>query len=424
MLIEILSGTHNITTLLFGIYISAFFLGVKQNRENILKLFMFFACDGILFIVLYLLMGSVFTDNILPIYPFITHLPLIIFLHIYYKYPVISCCISVFSAYLCCQISNWGGLFILNITDSECYYYTIRIIITVVVFFLLCKYVCSTTASIFEKSIKELCMIGLLPFVYYVFDYAFTKFSDLLYSGSAVVVEFYGFAFCISYIVFLFIYFREYEQKRESKQYGDLMEIQLHSVQNEIDNVRASEKALSIYRHDMRHHMNILHMMIGNGNTDGALEYINKTVGTYDDTVITRHCHNEMINSVISIYKMKYHDRGIELNCNINCNDVPFSEIDFCAILSNALENSMHAVENLSNEKKWAGLTISNKNGTVLLRLQNPTVSVPKFIGGVPVSNKEGHGIGVKSIIHYVEKLNGQWHFSVSDNTFIMQVII
>ena len=170
--------------------------------------------------------------------------------------------------------------------------------------------------------------------------------------------------------------------------------------------------------------MNILHMMIGNGNTDGALEYINKTVGTYDDTVITRHCHKEMIKSVISIYKMKFYDRGIELRCNINCNDVPFSEIDFCAILSNSLENSMHAVEGMTDDKKWAELTISEKNDTVLLRLQNPTASIPKFMGGVPVSTKEGHGIGVKSIIHYVEKLNGQWHFSVSDNTFIMQVII
>lgn len=424
MLIDILAGIHNITTLLFGIFISAFFLGIKQNRNNTGKLFLFFACDGVLFIVLYLLLGNEFTDNILPIYPFITHLPLIIFLHIYYKYPVVSCCISVFSAYLCCQISNWGGLFILNITGSDCYYYIARTIITIAVFFLLCKYVCSTTASIFEKSIKELCMIGLLPFVYYVFDYAFTKFSDLLYSGSAVVVEFYGFAFCIAYIVFLFIYFREYEQKRESKQYSDLMEMQLTSINNEIEQAKKSQQILSIYRHDMRHHMNILHMMIGNGNTDGALEYINKTVGTYDDTVMTRYCRNEMINSVVSIYKMKFNDRGIELKCNINCSDVPFSEIDFCAILSNSLENSMHAVEGMTDDKKWAELTISEKNDTVLLRLQNPTASIPKFMGGVPVSNKEGHGIGVKSIIHYVEKLNGQWHFSVSDNTFIMQVII
>ena len=38
MFVHILSWIHNITTMLFGIYISAFFLGVKQNKNNITKL--------------------------------------------------------------------------------------------------------------------------------------------------------------------------------------------------------------------------------------------------------------------------------------------------------------------------------------------------------------------------------------------------
>lgn len=41
MFVHILSWIHNITTMLFGIYISAFFLGVKQNKNNITKLALF-----------------------------------------------------------------------------------------------------------------------------------------------------------------------------------------------------------------------------------------------------------------------------------------------------------------------------------------------------------------------------------------------
>ncbi len=424
MLIDILSAVHNVTTLLFGIYISAFFLGIKQNRENIGKLFLFFACDGILFIVLYLLLGDTFTDNIFQIYPFITHFPLILFLHLYYKYPVVSCCISLFSAYLCCQISNWGGHFIWDITESECYYYIFRIIITVTVFFLLCKYVCGTTASIFEKNIKDLCMIGLLPFIYYLFDYAFTKFTDLLYSGDAVIVEIYGFAFCITYLVFLFIYFREYEQKRESRQLNSIMEMRLNSIRNEIDQVKKSEQMLSIYRHDMRHHMNILHTMIQNENTDSALDYISKTVDTFDNTIVKKYCRSDMINSVISMYDLKFAEKNLNLSCNINFDAAIVSEIDFCAILSNALENAMNAIGSLSEEKKWARLTISKKGSSILLKIENPTTKVPKFVDGVPVSDEKGHGFGIRSIIYYVEKLNGQWQFSVVNNIFITQIII
>ena len=42
MFIQILAVVHNASTLLFGIYCSAFFLGVKSNKKNILTLFLIF----------------------------------------------------------------------------------------------------------------------------------------------------------------------------------------------------------------------------------------------------------------------------------------------------------------------------------------------------------------------------------------------
>ena len=33
MLLQILTYTHHLTTMLFGIFLSAFFLGVKQNKD-------------------------------------------------------------------------------------------------------------------------------------------------------------------------------------------------------------------------------------------------------------------------------------------------------------------------------------------------------------------------------------------------------
>lgn len=75
MLEQILSFIHNLTTMLFGIYISAFFLGVKQNRKNIFTLFLFFACEGILYIAGALLFGMAVIDRL---YAVLVHLPLIV----------------------------------------------------------------------------------------------------------------------------------------------------------------------------------------------------------------------------------------------------------------------------------------------------------------------------------------------------------
>ena len=51
MFIQILSAIHTAGTLLFGIYCSAFFLGVKSNRKNILSLFLLFCVQGFLYLI-------------------------------------------------------------------------------------------------------------------------------------------------------------------------------------------------------------------------------------------------------------------------------------------------------------------------------------------------------------------------------------
>lgn len=359
------------------------------------------------------------------LYAVIIHLPLILFLTLYYKYSAVSSCISVFSAYLCCQLSNWIGLLVLMITGKEWCYYAARIPITVIVFFLLCLFICRTTENIFTRDTRELYIIGFLPTVYYLFDYSFAKLSGLLYSGNKVVVEFMGFVFCISYLAFLIIYFREYEKKQEIEQYSNLMELQLLAVEKEVDQVKRSKEKLSILRHDMRHHLNVILSQLQNDNIRKAIDYIEEVSNSYDDTMITAYCKNEMINSVISIYHTRFTDRGITLNHDISVGEkLPCQETAICTILSNALENSMHALEEVTTGEKWVNLTISEKKDHLLIQIENRIVRTPKFVDGIPTSGKKGHGIGVKSIIYYVEQLNGQCHFSVTDHSFILRIIL
>ena len=81
----------------------------------------------------------------------------------------------------------------------------------------LCRYVCQTTAMLFAKTDRELLIIGSLPIIYYIFDYATTKFSSLLYSGNKAVPEFLGFAMCLTYLLFftgIFPGVRDEEQGR------------------------------------------------------------------------------------------------------------------------------------------------------------------------------------------------------------------
>lgn len=431
MLIEVLQFIHNLTTMIFGIYISAYFLGVKQNFRNFLILLGFSAFETILYITSLLLFGETFTLWCYQWgYALFIHIPLIVFLVLYYKYSIISVCISVFSAYLCCQLSNWIGLLVLSITGTQWCYFSSRILITILTFFFLCRFVCHTTETIFTRDKKELFIIGFLPTVYYVADYTFTKLSDLLYSSNKLIVEFMGFTLCISYFIFLHIYFHEYEKKREIGQYSQLMQMRLSSIENEVTQIKQNKQKLTIFRHDMRHHLDMILTQLQMNNTEKAMNYIKEISNSYDDTVITTYCKNEIINSVISIYHTRFLENGISFHCDIAINNfLPCPDTAICTILSNALENSMHALkqmdtEDITTEKKWVRLTMSQKGNHFLLHIENPVIRIPKFVDGIPTSDKKGHGIGVKSIVYYVEQLNGQCQFSVSDHLFILRIII
>ena len=54
MLTNILSLIHNATTLLFGVYASAAFLGVRLNRKNNLHLLIFSCLTGVIYALSFL----------------------------------------------------------------------------------------------------------------------------------------------------------------------------------------------------------------------------------------------------------------------------------------------------------------------------------------------------------------------------------
>ena len=61
MLLTVLSLIHNALTLLFGVYVSAAFLGVKMNRKNVFVLLLFSVVIGGVYL------GSYLSGSALPV---------------------------------------------------------------------------------------------------------------------------------------------------------------------------------------------------------------------------------------------------------------------------------------------------------------------------------------------------------------------
>ena len=422
MINSVLELLHHAVTLLFGVYMSAAFLGIRMSRKNIAILCGFSAAVGAVSTLVFVSFGADFTTQV---YPLIIHLPLILFLTFFYKYTPLCSTLSVLTAYLCCQISKWVGLAVLSITDAEWVYYSVRIVTTIVVFAVLIRYVSNATAQLIQKSREALLIFAILPFTYYFFDYATGVYTELIYSGEKVVSEFLGFALSIAYLLFLLVYFKQYEEKRETEQRSHILEMQREQYKREIEAQKRSANALSLLRHDMRHFCVAISTYIDSGEYDKAKEYISGIISYVDRTATHKFCKNEIVNMILSSYENVMEENRIDFKTSICIPErLPVSDVDLTSILSNSLENAIHAVLPLETEERHIILHLRMDDGKLLISLKNTFAEKPVLTDGIPHSSKEGHGYGTQSIRYVTEKLKGNCQFSVKDDWFILRIVL
>ena len=418
----ILELCHYSVILVFGVYLSASFLGVVMNRRNVLVLLSFSCVAGLLSLVSFVALGTEMTEMI---YPFIIHLPLILFFHLFYKVRKISAILSVLVVYLCCQISNWVGLFVLKVTQSMCVYYAVRIILDLLILVLLIRYASHAMEQVLKKPTKAVIIIGLVPFAYYFYDYGVTVYTDMLYSGGKVIAEFLGFLLCIFYIIFVLIYFQQYEDKREAEQRSQLLEMQRIQSQKEIERIKRSQCELSILRHDMRHFLTDVVCYLEANEIEHAKTYIRELVEHVDATVPKKYCSNMLVNMILSSYTNVMKEEEITFDYSIRIpTELEFADSDLSAILSNGLENAVHAVSLLPVKKRKIELDMRMHNDKLLISLKNTYCGKIEIIDGLPQTNELGHGFGTRSIRYVTEKLKGKCDFSVTDEVFILRVVL
>lgn len=418
----VLQFVHYGMILIFGVYLSAAFIGIQMNRRNIMILLGFSAVVGAINAVCFVSFGLTITEQI---YPLIIHLPLILFFGFYYKFKIVSAVLSVFVTYLCCQISNWVGVFFLKVTGKVWVYYSVRIITDIIVLILLIYFMSAAVAQLLKKPTKDIVIFGLIPFVYYLYDYAVTVYTKLFYLGGDVITEFLGFMLCVFYMLFLLIYFKQYEEKIETEQRNKTMEMQRIQSEKEIERIKESEHAMAIMRHDMRHYLNNIAAFIENGEKERSLAYICEIINKVDKTIPKKYCSNKIVNMILSSYQNKINEYEIAFEYSIRIpEELRFSDSDISAILTNGIENAVHGVSFVEKDKRKIQLDLRISHEKLLISIKNTYAEKPKIVNGLPQTKERGHGFGTQSICYITEKLKGNCQFTVDEEYFILRIVL
>ena len=105
-------------------------------------------------------------------------------------------------------------------------------------------------------------------------------------------------------------------------------------------------------------------------------------------------------------------------------NDVAISDTELCSLLSNGLENALHAVADLPADRKQISLYCGVRQNKLLIEIRNPCAGPIAMRDGLPVSDREGHGYGCRSIQAIAQRNGGLCVFSAQQGQFLLQIML
>lgn len=419
---NVISIINGGTVGVFGIVLSVAFCDIRWTNKNRLLMS---GCGAFLLLMQGIVCFVMDAEMVRYLYPVITHIPLAIVLSFLSKKWLWSF-ISVFFSYLCCQLRRWVGLLIVAIcSGNEMMQNIVELIITFPLLLLLIKLVAPAVRSVSHYPISVQCQFGLIPLLDYSFDYLTRVYTDLLFKGIPVIVEFMFFICSVIYLLSVCYSAKEKEMRNQLEQTQDYLNLQMAQAVREIEALRESQHQTKVYRHDLRHHMQYILTCIENEKLEQAKEYIQEIYKEIEANKVITYCENEAANLIFSAYA----GRAEECNVSIEIKaQIPrffsVSESDLCVLLSNALENALHACQGLQSNGMDTKIEVLayEKKGKFFFQILNSCDDKVVFEKGLPITDIPGHGVGVRSICALVDRYRGIYNFSVKDGKFILQV--
>ena len=197
----------------------------------------------------------------------------------------------------------------------------------------------------------------------------------------------------------------------ESKRYEEL--------RNYMDETRT-------LRHDFRQHILVITQLSGAGNFSELQNYLQQ-FSEEAEPAYTGLCDNIAVDAIASYYTVFAESQGTKINWKMTLpHDLPMKESEYCVILGNLLENALRAVKKLSKERREITVISSLLSETIIgLSIDNPYSGKIKFRkNGLPRLEREGHGIGLTSVMNTVKRYDGSMNITAEKNMFSVDIVL
>ena len=220
-------------------------------------------------------------------------------------------------------------------------------------------------------------------------------------------------------VVFLFIHLwfwttAKIVESSRLQQENDLLHIESKRY-NELKNYMNETRAL---RHDFRQHLSVISELAENEEFDELKVYLSQLTAKSKQSYIN-YCENRAVDAIASHYDKIARSQATKIDWRLELPEtLPMNEAEYCAILGNLTENSLHAVKALPEDRREIKIISSMLSDYILgLAIDNPYDE--------KTSQKiSGQGIGLISVRNTVEHYGGTMNITTENETFSVDIIL
>lgn len=185
--------------------------------------------------------------------------------------------------------------------------------------------------------------------------------------------------------------------------------------------VKKNVALINVKYHDLRHQSERLRRQ----GREEELAELDRTLDEYAALVKTG---SEVLDVILTEKTLACREREIQLMCMADGRGLEFIKTHHLyALLGNAIENAMEAVQALPAEERVISFSLRRQGAMAHIHVENPFAEAVSMKGGLPVTTKGDenyHGFGMLSMKTIAEQYGGGLSVCAGDGIFSLDIVL
>lgn len=234
----------------------------------------------------------------------------------------------------------------------------------------------------------------------------------LVSHGEMLVIQLLG---IVSLFCILFAYKKLLQSFHLSTELS-LLEQEERSLNQYVEEAKNHYEKTKSFRHDVKNHITVVKDLLQNGKVEQALGYIRDMEDMAEELSFPCSTNNPVVDILVGNKLGIAKSMGIDIHCSLL---LPYPcglrDIDLCIILSNALDNAIHACKNMdADAEKYVRVSGRMQGDFLLMEIENAFQGDGTFKRGTGLAN-------VKAV---AEKYHGAISVKTQGAAFVLHVLL